>query len=376
MKKTMNLICLLAFVLFSCSKETEIPRPGNKPVPGNPDVPVPPTQPAADSVSIFIKAVIKVGLATYDSIPADLVIASTLENGQVSTTNKRLLPGSNNLKLPKSAVSHRIRLSQWNITDEQSISSQELKEGMLVEMGGTKGLKKLKMEMEYLEVQGNFQPKAKRLYTYNTSGNLAQVDYFRKLPEYSDLRLTLTDKGVYTNGTLSGVDRYNEKDIRVAQTGFEYSASGQIVNVSQDSYGQKTYNTIEYGVVPGGKTADIYLLFDNGQNMHYNMKFVGGNKVEDRAASSTGASEGGKYNYDSYINPYHQVLFPDLYLANSSKNNLITQQKGYGGVIPVAVLDKQEYTYDADGYPVVLIKYFKSGQTNQALYRSKIVFTY
>lgn len=368
----MNLICLLVFALFSCSKENEIPKPGNKPAPGPGNAPPAVT----DSVSILVKAVIKVGREIYDSIPADILITSSLENGQLSTSGKKLLPGTNTVKLPKSAVSHRIRLSQWNVTDERNISSQDLQEGMLVEMGGQRDIKRLKMEMEYLEIQGNFQPKAKRIYTYGASGRLAQVDYFRKLPEYSDLRHTLTDKGVYANGTLTSVDRYNESDLRVAQTSFEYSVSGQLVNVSQDSYGQKTYNTIEYGAVPGGTTADIYLLFDNGQNMHYSMKFVGGNKVEDRATSSTGAAEGGSYGYDFNINPYHQVLFPDLYLGNSSKNNLISQQKGHRGVIPVAVLYKQEYTYDADGYPVILIKYYKSGQTNQDLYRSKIVFTY
>lgn len=375
MSKTMNLICLLAFALFSCSKETEIPGTGPKPLPG-PSVPAHPPVPIADSVSVQIKAIIKVGRETYDSIPADLVISSSFPDGQLSTINKRLVAGTNTLKLPKSAVAHLIRLSQWNITDERVINSQDLKEGMILELGGEKDIKRLKMEMEYLEVQGNFQPKAKRIYSYGASGGLVQVDYFRKLPEFSDLRRTLTDKGVYTNGILTGMNRYNENGHRVAQTHFEYSATGQLVNVSQDSYGQKTYNTIEYGVIPGGNTADLYLLFDNGQNMHYSMKFVGGNKVEDRAASSTGAAEAGSYGYDFNINPYHQVLFPDLYLANSSKNNLITQQKGYSGVIPVAVLSKQEYTYDADGYPVILIRYYKSGQTNQDLYRSKIVFTY
>ena len=61
---------------------------------------------------------------------------------------------------------------------------------------------------------------------------------------------------------------------------------------------------------------------------------------------------------------------------NLSKNNLIEQQKNYSGNIPSAEPYKFEYTYDADGYPVELVKHFKNYRTGEHLFKIKIVYTY
>ena len=68
--------------------------------------------------------------------------------------------------------------------------------------------------------------------------------------------------------------------------------------------------------------------------------------------------------------------WPDIFLSKSSKNNMISQQKGYAGGFPVAEPYKFEYTYDADGYPVELVKSYKSYTTGEHLYKTKTVYTY
>ena len=94
------------------------------------------------------------------------------------------------------------------------------------------------------------------------------------------------------------------------------------------------------------------------------------------AISSTGGGEAGTYKYDFNINPFAHMNMPNIFLSNLSKNNLIEQQKNYSGNIPSAEPYKFEYTYDADGYPVELVKHFKNYRTGEHLFKIKIVYTY
>jgi hypothetical protein len=106
------------------------------------------------------------------------------------------------------------------------------------------------------------------------------------------------------------------------------------------------------------------------------MKIKGGNKVEDRASSSTGGGEGGTYKYDFNINPFVHMNMPNMFLSNLSKNNLVDQQKNFHGSIPSTVVYKYEYSYDNDGYPKEVVKYYKGYLTGEHLYKIKTVYTY
>ena len=110
--------------------------------------------------------------------------------------------------------------------------------------------------------------------------------------------------------------------------------------------------------------------------MENTITIKGGNKVEDAARTSTGGAEGGRYNYDFNINPFAHMNMPDLYLSNISRNNLTGQQKGFGGAVPSSVPYKYEYKYDHEGYPIELVKSYKSYVTGEHLYSVKTVYTY
>lgn len=60
-----------------------------------------------------------------------------------------------------------------------------------------------------------------------------------------------------------------------------------------------------------------------------------------------------------------------MYFTNSSKNNLIYEQKNYGGAIPQVVPYKFEYTYDTAGYPTEVYTSYKRDTSQQHLYRIK-----
>jgi hypothetical protein len=120
----------------------------------------------------------------------------------------------------------------------------------------------------------------------------------------------------------------------------------------------------------------IDYLFSNGHAMEYKMKIRGGNKVEDAAITSTGGTEGGTYSYDFNINPFAHMNMPNIYLSNLSRNNLVSQQKGFGGNIPSGVPYKWTYQYDTEGYPVEVVRSYKSHVTGEHLYTTKTVYTY
>ena len=139
-----------------------------------------------------------------------------------------------------------------------------------------------------------------------------------------------------------------------------------------DSYGVTTKARVEFGA----ESISIFYEYNNGQSLNYYMEFAGGNKVKESATTSRGGGEGGTFQYDHNINPFAHLNRPDLYLSNLSKNNVIGQQKGYSGAIPSLVPYKWEYTYDEEGYPVQLLKHFKSGATGEHRSTTKIVYTY
>lgn len=252
----------------------------------------------------------------------------------------------------------------------------------VITLGGSKAAKKLKMEeaFTFIPATGNYQPQGKTLYKYDGSGRLLRVLYYQKFPQHADLQLTLVDKFVYeASGRLDRIDRFDaSKDTTVVPasfTAFNYDGQGRVAQI----YNNQTTETaarVSYGIENGFATINLAYYFGNNASMNYTMKFRGGNKVADGARSSTGAGESGTYTYDSNINPYVHMSWPDLYLSHESKNNVVAQQKSYGGAYPSGDPYKFEYQYDADGYPTSKITTYKSVFTGADLYKTQTVYTY
>jgi hypothetical protein len=98
----------------------------------------------ADSVYVLkVKAVIGIGDIIYDSIPASLDIISWDSNNVSHQKNIELSPGVNTISLPKSHSRYKLTLTQWGIKDEISFTKQEIQEGTVISMGGSRAAQKI-----------------------------------------------------------------------------------------------------------------------------------------------------------------------------------------------------------------------------------------
>jgi hypothetical protein len=382
MKKITPLLIELTFVLTlfltACSKETISHNPanpnGHSQNPGNQN-PAQPNKPDS-TYTIKVKAAITIGDLLYDSIPAGLQVISWDSNNLVHQREINLTPGANEISLPRAHTRYKLKLTKWGISDELSFTRNEIQEGTVISLGGTKAAKKLRLEESFLLAAGSYQPNAKTIYSYNGTGNVKQIDYYQKRPQHSDLKLYHSDVFEYAGNRAVKINRYNESGVKVGVTEFTYNSQAILTNIHQKSYDQETGAAIEYSHTGTNANIDIYYLFDNGNTMTYNMKFKGGNKIQDAASTSLNKVEAGVYGYDTNVNPFAHMNMPNLFLSNSSKNNLVSQQKTYSGSIPSGEPYKFEYRYDGEGYPTEMIKGYKSYITGEHLYNIKTVYTY
>jgi hypothetical protein len=266
-------------------------------------------------------------------------------------------------------------MSQWGITDVMDLTKDQLKTGEIYTLGGAKAAKRLSKEETFLFVMGSYQPKGKTIYTWNTKG-VAVATYYQKLPQYAELQLTQTQRYTHTGNNVTRID-VTHSNGATGYTLFEYNAqASKVTNIRDVQPSGETGAAVAYSYPTGSANITIDYLFDNGHSMEYTMQFKGGNKVQDAARTSTNGSEGGTYTYDKNINPYAHMNMPNRYLSNLSRNNMIGQNKGYSGGFPAVEVYKFEYRYDAEGYPVELVKYYKNFLTGEEAYKMKTVYTY
>lgn len=358
--KQLSFCMTLAILFFSCQKEEiEVPPP------------VDPT-PESKTIPIKLQSVVSIGSLIYDSIPAQFTITSWDMQNQVHVKDITIA-GKGTVLLPASHQRFQIKVSKWGMTDEMTIARADIDSTITYVLGGAKAAKKLMMEETFLLVQGEYQPSGKAVYSYGAKG-LQHVTYYQKKPQFADLQLTMRHDYQYSGNNVVRINRIDSAEKLFSYTSFDYNPQGtRVTNIREVSPGGETGAAVAY---EAGGVVSIDYYFSNGQSMQYEMQFRGGNRVQDIARSSRGGSESGSYKYDTNINPYAHMNMPNLFLSNLSRNNMIGQVKGYAGAYPVAEPYQFDYTYDADGYPITLVKYFKNHFTGEFMYQTKTVFSY
>ena len=327
-------------------------------------------------IKVRVQAVITVGDINYDNIPASFKFSSWDSNGIVTEKDTLLSGGINEVLLPKSGVKYQFKLSKWGLTDEISLNKDQLNESVVYTLGGAKSPKRLRLEEQFTYTQAGYMPSGKTIYSYDPNGNLKQIDFYDKLPQYSDLRLSWTKVYVYSNAKLSRINYINAQGSLVGYLDLTYNTQGtKIINMKEVNYDQITNADVEYQFPAGYARISFKYTFSNGNMMDYVQKITGGNRTED-TASSPGGGESGIYQYDFNINPYSHMNLPNIFLSNLPKNNLVNQKKTYAGSIPSAEPYKFEYSYDDDGYPKELLKSFKNYLKGDHLFKIKTVYSY
>jgi len=327
-------------------------------------------------IKVKLQTVIRIGDIVYDNIPALFKLISWDSKGVLTEKDTLLVGGVNEVFLPKSGIKYQFKLSKWGVSDEMTLNKDQISETAVYTLGGAKSPKKLRLEEQFTFTQAGYMPSGKTIYNYDPSGNLKQIDFYDKRPQFSDLRLAWSKVYVYTNGKLGRINYISNQGVPFGYFEMTYNAHGtKIVAMKESSYDQFTNANVEHTFLSGHAEINFNYVFANGRTMVYNLKIKGGNKVED-SGSSMNAGERGTYQYDFNINPYVHMNLPNIYLSYLSKNNMVAQEKTYSGSIPSAEPYKFEYTYDADGYPKELIKSFKNYLNVDHLFKIKTVYTY
>jgi hypothetical protein len=367
-------------VMYSCKKESSIvvtPPSGGS---GNPG-PLPGDTtgnhgtPSPVPLKIKVKAAILVGNILYDSIPATLHIVGVDSLKTLHDTLVELKAGQNEIELKDNYVSYILGLSKWGVADKLVLQKSEIRRGMLVTLGGKIAAKLLKSETDYVLTGNVAVLQGRTEYRYNENG-LAQIDYYQKTVQKKDLVWTITDMFRYVDGQLTKIERFDNQDRLISATDFLYGANGKITKIHQSSGGVETDVQVYYSSESGYQIIQSDLAFDNGHRLTYILKLLNGNKLSDRASNTRGGSESGSYTFDNQVNPYAHMNWPDIFFARVSKNNIIGQEKSYAGAYPSADPYKFEYSYNNDGYPVELLKSYRSVLTGEHLYQTKTIYNY
>lgn len=327
--------------------------------------------------TMLVRAIlsIRVGEVGYDSLPGSLIVKATSITGKEWLRELPMQRGMNKLRIPANYQTYRFSMNQWDVQVQKDLAGQELQNNMLIELKGNRIPKLLLEQHTYIENAGGLIPDSRTEYYYNQWGKLREVKNFQRSTQVSGLHLTNKYQFKYLNASLDSILRFDGSGQSTGYTSFEY-VGDRISHIANQSYDQFTGAALAYNLAEGKGQVTADYIFHNGNAMNYLMNFDRGNKVSDQAFSSTGAAESGVYEYDDYINPFHQLGWPDLFLSNLSKNNRAGEQKNYSGSIPQNVPYKYEYTYDADGYPSLVYISYKGFNSQQHLFRIKKVFIY
>lgn len=335
-------------------------------------------------IKIKVRPLIKIGDIVYDSVPVAFTLTSWNAAGQPTVSNLNLAPGTNEISLPKAAVKYDLQVKKWGTVDELSLLKQDVEEGAIYALGGSKAAKKLKSEILLKMVKGAWVAESRNVFEYDANGKLLKVLQQRKRADNS-IYVHTTDYFSYNAaGQVEKIIKKDESNHVVKENVFSYNQEGKISSMLQKEGAAQTSANVTYTGRPGstGITAnyDIDIRYQYSQNQltsQYTMNFKGGNNVASDLLFSNGGRERVNFQYDFNINPYVHLNWPDLYLSHSSKHNIGAQQNGYDGSYAKSEYPAaSEYIIDADGYPTQAITHYMHPFLGIYLYKTKTVYNY
>lgn len=326
---------------------------------------------------IKMRLAVQVGNILYDSLPGTVLYSSWDENQQQQSKYITLTAFTNDITLSRAALKHHFRINKWGATYELTLLKNEIQDGALYTIGGTKEAKKLKQKLTYKLVAGTYVPEKKLAFNYQGDAKLSGIDHYLKNPDKSTY-LAMREVFQYNNNSLEKINRYDQNNQQTGYTSFGYNATGKVHRITESANDVVTTATVDYFQAPDDITevSFNYSYSNTSIGMQYYQRYYRGSILSDNSKTDVNSTETGMYDYDNQINPHAHLGWPDLFLSNESKSNRVWQQKSYYGNYPEAVAYEFKYTYDAEGYPVELFTHYKSYLTNTFQYTIKTVYTY
>lgn len=322
-----------------------------------------------------IKAVVQVGAVVYDSIPASLTLTTFDSKGEMTTSYVPLKAGVNEVPLLKSASRFTFNVSKWGVSEEKTLDRTSINEETVYTFGGDKAAKKLKSEVFFNMVNGNYVSFSKKDYTYDASGKLTQVKLYLRNND-NVAYVAQTEHLEYSGEQVTRINRFNEQNIPAGYTQFTYDGQGKIMQMTEKVNGNETNVRVVY---TNGQRPEVrlYYQFSNGTpDRRYFKVYAAGNMVEAISDLAEHTNSAEAYNYDFNINPYIYINYPDIHLSNSSKNNTtsILNPPLYDGG-GIAEIGTFSYNYDNDGYPKDMIRTVRAAN-GHVFSTTKTVYVY
>lgn len=331
-----------ASILLSCDSENEV---------------------SVSEYETLVDVKIQVGSIVYSDI--ECVLDVTAYNGaqDVKWTSSFNYDNKDNsaISIPSGYDHYKISLNKWGVTDEIIISANELKDHRAngpdpkrYLLGGHVAAKRLKYTIKSMD-NGNegVRPLVKTEYiwkndlltTITNSEYIHEQDAFNPTSRYD---VTYKDNVVYL--VTGYAVNQNTKSI---ETIYEYYDNRQLKSISETSFtgGVNHFVSITYDETNNTGTAVYSHSIGNGYT--YKFKYAYGNIVESSLAAFGTKCNEGTFKYDKNINPYRHLGFVHSGLIYISVNNKLEEDVAWTGcAFPDTVIEKIEYEYDDEGYPL------------------------
>lgn len=374
---SVSMIILMISLLLSCTKK-DVPVPVNQP--NTPQQPNPPHQgggqPQQQPLKIKVQAIIKIGDIVYDQIPASFTLTSYDSSMQPHMLSVSLKPGINEVTIPSNHLRYRLFVKQWNQTDEMTLDRSNIQEDVIYTLGGAREAKKLKYEISAVLVNGVYRADSKTEYQYDVNGKLLQVLLLKKRNN-GNIYTALTETLSYQDGKTTVITRKDETGTVINTTYISYDQQEKIKSLKQTAPAGEINAAISYAITGAGVETRIkHINSMNGITTDYYMLSDKGNPIKRSYLASNNISEWSDYGYDKNINPYIHMNWPDMLLSRNAKNNISWTGKEYFSGNMTLDPVTYNYTYDAEGYPVSLVKEFRSARTGDILNTTKTTYHY
>ncbi|TDO27036.1 hypothetical protein [Sediminibacterium goheungense] len=374
---TVSMIIMMISLLISCTKK-DVPVPVSQP--NTPQQPNPPHQgggqPQQQPLKIKVQAIIKIGDIVYDQIPASFTLTSYDSSMQPHMLSVSLKPGINEVTIPSNHLRYRLFVKQWNQTDEMTLDRSNIQEDVIYTLGGAREAKKLKYEISAVLVNGLYRADSKTEYQYDVNGKLLQVLLLKKRSN-GNIYTALSETLSYQDGKATVITRKDETGAVINTTYISYDQQGKIKSLKQSAPSGEINAAISYTITGAGVETRIkHINSINGVTTDYYMLSDKGNPIKRSYLASNNISEWSDYGYDKNINPYIHMNWPDILMSRSAKNNISWTGKEYFSGNMTLDPVTYNYTYDAEGYPVSLVKEFRSARNGDIVNTTKTTYHY
>lgn len=327
---------------------------------------------------IQIRTAITIGNIVYDSIRSSLMLRSWNDRQEIKTAFLSMAEGINTITLDPLAVKYELTISKWGRDYQLILDKKDIRSDSVYVFGESRAPKLLSSEITSRLVNNNYVAESKTAYKYSGNKQLEHITYYRKRSDGSPY-IYQQDDVKYRDGNVEQVSTTDENGQISASVLYTYDQQGAVSGFTQQANGMTTTGEVSYFFLNETFEKEVLIRYQysNGNPaVEYYQRFLRGNIFSDNSRSVNGSTENCTYDYDQQINPYIHLGLPNIYLSNQSKNNITRQYKEYYGNYPEFVVYEFNYKYDQDGYPIELIRKYRSYKNNTHAFTTKTVFLY